>query len=40
MLPILEAIIAGLFVGAVNRLLPLLEHDCPEGAQGHAPRRQ
>jgi hypothetical protein len=28
--PILEAIIAGLFVGTVNRLLARLEQQCPE----------
>jgi hypothetical protein len=30
MLPILEAILAGLIVGAANRLLFRLEHECPE----------
>ena len=30
MLPIIEAIIAGLIVGAANRLLARLEHECPE----------
>jgi hypothetical protein len=30
MLPIIEAILAGLIVGAANRLLARLEHECPE----------
>jgi hypothetical protein len=30
MVPIIEAIIAGLIVGAANRLLARLEHECPE----------
>jgi hypothetical protein len=30
MLPVLEAILAGLIVGAANRLLARLEQECPE----------
>jgi hypothetical protein len=30
MLPVVEAIIAGLIVGAVNRMLARLENECPE----------
>jgi hypothetical protein len=33
MMPILEAILAGLIVGAANRLLARLEHECPEVAE-------
>ena len=30
MLPVIEAILAGLIVGAANRLLARLEQECPE----------
>jgi hypothetical protein len=30
MLPVIEAILAGLFVGAVNRLIARWENECPE----------
>ena len=35
MLPIIEAIIAGLIVGAANRMLARLEHECPDVSAAH-----
>ncbi len=33
MLPILEATLAGVVVGLINRLLARLEHECPESVR-------
>jgi hypothetical protein len=33
MLPILEATLAGVVVGLINRMLARLEHECPESTQ-------
>jgi hypothetical protein len=33
MLPILEAMLAGVVVGLINRMLARLEHECPESTR-------
>jgi hypothetical protein len=35
MLPFVEAMLAGVAVGKINRLLARLEHECPDIAQPH-----
>ena len=32
MLPVIEALLAGVAVGIINRFLARLEHECPDGS--------
>jgi hypothetical protein len=38
MLPVIEALLAGVAVGIINRFLARLEHECPEAASVAAHR--